>query len=254
MSLQVKTYKVQSDLSAFCRNGEAIEIPGTKPEGLKQYRKLVFGVVKDAIENSFPIAIEYIQPEIWEEMVYTFFKNHKCRSFQVWNIAGEFYEYALKNNWAEQYKIPVLNDLLKFEWAETEMYNMKDIDPDIHTPFGDFLFDIPVFNPEFRLLQFTYPVHLMKPEIALEKPASYFVLVFRDLVKGRIHFVDLSVFNVWMIEQMAVYEKSLDQTLLTAKSVYGEINKNVAESAVGFLKYLNEKKFLLGFKPVNIKN
>ena len=252
--MQVKTHKVQSDFSAYCRTGEEIEIPGTKPEGVKQYRKLVFGVVKDAIENSYPIAIEYIQPEVWDEMVYKFFKNHKCQSFQVWNIAGEFYEYALKNNWAEQYNIPLLNDLLKFEWTETEMYNMKDLETGVYKPSGDYLRDVPVFNPEFKLLQFTYPVHLTQPSKALEKPASYFALAFRDLDDGRIHFFDLSVFNVWMIEQMAVYENSLEQTLLTAKSVYGELDKKVDDSAIDFLKYLNKKKFLLRFKPINTNN
>jgi uncharacterized protein len=254
MNLQSETFKAQSDFSAYCRTGIYHEIPGTKPDGLKQYRKLVFGVISDAVENSYPIAADYLGEAVWNEMVQSFFSNHKCQSFQVWNIAGEFYEFAKSQNWAEKYKIPLLNDLLHFEWTETEMYNMKDLEVARHKPSGDYLYQVPVFNPEFRILKFTYPVHLIKPEAALSKPSEYFVLVYRNLENGRIHFLDLSVLRVWMIEQMAVYGKTLEQSLVTAGVAFGKIDPEITNSSINFLKYLHQKKFLLGFKPAESNN
>lgn len=255
MNLQFETYKIQSDFSAYCRTGNLTDLPGVNPDGVKQYRRLIFGVVRDAIENSYPIALDYIHREIWDEMLNDFFGTHKCQSYQVWNIAGEFFEYAVSNDWAKQYKLPLLNNLLQFEWAETEMYNMPDEARPSYAHSGDMMHYVPVFNPEFRIYQFEYPVHKMRPEQAATHRGRYFMLMFRDHVDGRIHFMDLSVFWVWMIEQMDVQGKTTEQSLETARSMFGEIdleNKRIAVKP--FLTQLNDIGFLLGFKKISGTN
>lgn len=255
MSLHVDTKNIQSDFAAYCLTGQKVNIPGVKKQGLAQYRRLVRGVFMDALETSFPITRDYLNNETWNKLVDDFMAKHKCQSWQVWNIAGEFYDYSISEKFSENLGLPVLKDLLQFEWAETELYNMKDKEIPAHNLIGDLHMDIPVFNPEFRLFRFEYPVHILKPELAEGKIGEYYLLLFRNLKDGKIHFLDISAWHVWMIEQIAVYSKSLEQTLLTAQSLFENFNEQkFKNNSVGFLNHLQKKNFLLGFKSLNNKN
>ena len=251
MNMRTETINILSDVAAYCRTGTEVNIPGTNPQRLAQYRRLVRGVFNDALETSFPIAYDFLENERWDELVDEFMTNHKCSSWQVWNIAGEFHEYALENKISERLGLPVLKDLLQFEWAETELYNMKDMDIPAHNMTGDIVQDIPVLNPEFKLFRFDYPVHLLRPQLAVEKKGEYFLLMFRDLESGKIHFLDISAWHVWMIEQIAVYGKSLEQSLVTAKSLFDTFDEvQFRSDSVEFLKHLQQKRFLLGYKKM----
>jgi len=249
MNLRSETRKVQFDFATYCRTGQSVDIPGTRKDRLLQYRKLVFNVVMDALETSYPIAVDFLEGKVWDNLVHRFFSEHKCTSWQVWNIAGEFHEYFRHHEIADKLNMPILNELLEFEWAETQMYNMKDEPIPEFRPFGDFLDDIPVFNPEFRIFRFQFPVHLMRPEVAIKQKGEFFVLLFRDPKDGRIHFMDLSTWWVWVIEQIMVYSRSLQQVMLTANSLLGKsVKNNLLHQSIDFLKILNRKNFLLGFK------
>jgi len=255
MKLHTETINIQSEMAAYCRTGAEVNLPGVNQQGLAQYRRLVRGVVDDALETSFPITYDYLDEELWHQIVDDFLANHKCQSWQVWNIAGEFYEYVLEQKFSERLKKPVLNNLLQFEWAETEIYNMKNKDVPVRDVVGDVFVDVPVFNPEFKMFRFEYPVHVLRPQLAADKKGEFFLLLFRDLDTGRIHFLDISAWHVWMIEQIAVYARSLEQTLVTANSLYNDFeDEKIRDESVEFLLHLHKKKFLLGYKKLNFEN
>lgn len=255
MNLHTDTINIQSEMAAYCRTGAEVNLPGANSKRFAQYRRLVRGVVHDALETTFPITRDYLDTGLWNRLADDFLANHKCQSWQVWNIAGEFYEYSLDKKTPENLGLPVLKDLLQFEWAETELYNMKNKDIPAHSMVGDIALDVPVFNPEFKIFRFDYPIHTMRPEMALEKKGEYFLLMFRDLDDGRIHFLDISPWHVWMIEQMTVYAMTLEQTLVKAQSLFETFDdEKFRKESLQFLKHLQQKKFLLGFKKLSYKN
>jgi len=250
MSLHTETHRIQSAMATFILKGKDVDIPGADKDGLLLYRKLVHGVINDALETSFPITRDYLDAATWEEMTDDFMANHRCRSYQLWNIAGEFHEYALKRKTAERLRLPVLNDLLQFEWAETELYNMKNKAMPEYGSAGDLFSDTPVFNPEFKIFRFTYPVHLLHPAKAAANAGEYYLLMFRDPDDGRIHFIDITAWHVWLMEQMTVYARSPEQALIIAQSLFPAFDTGqFRENAEQFLQHLRNKKFLLGFRP-----
>lgn len=255
MNLQPKTKKIQNDFATYCRTGEEIQLQGANLQRLKHYRRLVYGVVSDALETAYPIASDFLGDDKWNDLAGEFFSNHKCSSWQVWNIAGELYDYAVKNKLSTKYQIPVLNDLLLFEWAETKMYNMPDKPVTAHKPSGNIFHEVPVLNPEFNIYRFTYPVHLMHPAKALNNPGEYFMLMFRDLQSGNIHFIDLSGWFVWLIEQIWVCNKSPEQCLVSAESMLDVVaDEALVKNTMKFLKHLQNRKFIIGFNPTNPSN
>ena len=249
MSLLQETKDIQSKLALFCRTGESIDLPALTPNRLHHYRRLVCNVILDNLESSFPIAYEYIEKEKWQGMVYDFFSQHNCKSYQVWQIAGEFCEYAIKEDFATKYQIEYLNDLLQFEWDEMVVYNMEDISPHNYSDTGDPLDNAMVLNPEHKLLQLHYPVHLHNPITAIEKKGNYFVLLYREPRTGKVQFVDLSLWYAIVIEQIGSQEIVLKDLLKEAPNLFGAINiEDLTKTTFAFIRELQARKFILGFK------
>lgn len=252
MSLLLETKDIQSKLALFCRTGESVDLPGLTPNRLHHYRRLVYNVIQDNLESSFPIAYEYIEREKWQAMVYNFFSQHDCKSFQVWQIAGEFCDYAIKEDFAAKYQIEYLNDLLEFEWEEMLVYNMEDINIGDYSEAGDPLNNVMVLNPERKLLQLHYPVHLHNPITAIKEKGNYFVLLYREQETGKVQFVDISLWYAIVIEQTATQEIVLKDLLKEAPDLFDTINmEDLTETTLAFIRELQARKFILGFKNNN---
>ena len=249
MSLLQETKKIQSDMALYCRTGNDVTLPGVTPNRFHHYRRLVFNIINEHLESSFPIAFEYIDENTWTEMLQIFYSKHKCQSYQVWQIAGEFYNYAVEAKFAKKYKLPFLNDLLKFEWEEIAIYNMEDIPSATFTMEGDVLNDVLIINPEHKLLQLEYPVHIYNPIESIDKKGNYFVLLYRESETGKVQFMDLSIWFALVIEQLNNGEVHLQVLLNEAPNLFGNINiDDLTSSTVSFINDLLQKKFILGFE------
>jgi uncharacterized protein len=186
---------------------------------------------------------------MWDEMVNDFFSNHNCQTPQVWKVPGEFYEYAIEKDWSEKYKIPFLEDLLLFEWIEMDIHTMKDeVFPEYKTE-GDWVKEIVVLNPEYRILTTKYPVHTTPPvQINETNAGQYFILIFRQPETGSIQFLDISVLYALAIEKVEE-EKTLTQVVDELQTVFSFPDKNVAQRhIITFLEDLKQKGFVLGYK------
>jgi len=247
MLLKNETYHHQSTLAQYFRNGKEVSIKGTKSGRLPHYRRLVFNVIKDALETTYPISFKYIEKNIWEEMVYNFFSIHKCSDPQVWRMPKEFYQFCKSNDYAEIYAIPFLNDLLWFEWLEVELYMMEDIEYPEYKSSKNWLTKKVAVNPEHRLIKLEYPVHLEKPFDTIKKKGDYFLLLHREKESGRIQFMNLSVLFAFLIENISKSEKTVEQILNDILFIFG-INDLVLlqNEAYRFLEDLKSKGFVLG--------
>ncbi len=252
MNLLQETKDIQYQMAAFCRTGEFRELPGLTPNRFHHYRRLVYNVILDNLESAFPIAYEYIENDKWQKMVFEFFSRHKCQSYQVWQIAGEFCEYAISENFAIKFRIPYLHDLLRFEWEEMAIYNMEDLLPDHSVSEGDPLKDYMILNHEHQLLQLEYPVHMVSPLEALEKKGNYFVLLYREPASGKIQFIDLSAWYALVVEQLVSQELTLKELLDEAPKLFGDIDRErLMETTLTFIEELRTRNFILGFKNIN---
>jgi hypothetical protein len=248
MNLLPDTYHIQQTFSGYCRTGEKVNLPGVAPDRLKHYRRLVFNMINDTMENAFPIAFKHIPTGKWNKMVKDFFAHHACRSYQVWKLPLEFYTYAVENNWEENYGLPFLNDLLAFEWAEMEVYNMEDIPAPAFTATGNWLDTPLVLNPEHQLLSFTYPVHLVaKPKELLRQKGVYFVLLFRDPDTGNVEFMDLSPWLAFLTEQL-VMGITVRDILDYAPQLNITDTVTLERDTLTFLQHMQQLHFVLGFQ------
>lgn len=247
MLLKQETYKQQSLLTQYCQTGLSSEQMKLRYERLPNYRRLVFNVVKDALETTYPIAYKYLDREIWDTLVYNFFATHKCQHPQVWRMPKEFFEFCKTENYSTKYNIPYLNDLLYFEWLETEMYVMEDFVYPEYKKSTHWLKEKIAVNPEHKIIKLEYPVHLEKPENTTDKKGSYFLLLFREKESGRIQFVNLSVLFTFLLENIVLQQKTLEEIINDILLIFGINDLGMLQKeADKFLKDLLHRGFVLG--------
>lgn len=247
MLLKTETYNQQSKLANYCRNGLNVDILGAKPERLPNYRRLVFNVIKDALENTYPISYQYINTAVWDEMVYNFFSIHKCKDPQVWKMPEEFYEFCKIQNYAEIYSLPFLNDLLYFEWMEVEIYMMEDVLYPDYYDSKNWLNKKIAVNPEHKIIKLEYPVHIKKPQETVNKEGDYFLLLYREQETGRVQFANLSVLFTFLLENIILGEKTLEEIFTDILYIFGINDLEMLQTeSFKFLEDLKTRGFILG--------
>ena len=247
MLLKTETYNQQNKFVQYCRTGEEVSILGTIPSRLPHYRRLVFNVIKDTLETTFPIAYKYIETTVWNEMTDAFFSLHKCSDPQVWRMPKEFVDFCKTENYGEKYALPFLNNLLQFEWMEVEVYMMEDIKyPEVSKSAIVLNSKIEV-NPEHRIVKLEYPVHMEKPFDAANKKGNYFLLLFREKESGRVQFTNLSVLFAFLLENIDIGEKTLEEIINDILYLFG-INdlKMLQTEILKFLEELKKRGYVLG--------
>jgi uncharacterized protein len=246
--LKEDTHQQQSLLAEYCRDGYVPEnLKGIKKENLHNYRRLVFNIALDTLETAYPITHSFLPSDIWETLTYSFFSQHKCQTPQVWKMPLEFYEYCKEKNIAGELKMPFLNDVLYVEWLELEVHTMDDVDYPKFTTKGDWMENAIAINPEYKLVQLSYPCHTTAPTDLAGKEGNYFLLIYREKESGNVQFIDLSILYAYILEQI-INGVLLKDILVEANNLF-QLN-NIAllkEHALNFIKDLEQRKFVLGF-------
>lgn len=249
MKLQSDTREIQERLGNYCKTGKEVTLPGVTPNRLHHYRRLVYNVVKNTMDQAYPIASSGLDEEIWDSLVNDFFSNHPTQSAQVWKLPYEFYAYHFSNHSGAQFEKPWLNDLLYFEWAEIEVHTMPDVQPEPYVAEGDPLEDRIVLNPEHQVLQLEYPVHLHALEGMEDRKGQYYALLFREPQTGRVRFIQLSMFHAFLILKIA---ETGDQVNSFKGELAGiaavESEKFLDDSLVSFIRDLKDRQMVLGFR------
>jgi hypothetical protein len=249
MLLQTSTKTIQSKLSDYCRTGELTLTTEVNQKHVHHYRRLVYNIIDDILQSAFPIFYRYADTVLWDEIVNTFFSTHACQTPQVWKVPGEFYQYACDKNLKETYNISFLEDLLLFEWIELDIHTMKDEEFPAFKTTGNWDKDSIAINPEYRILSVQYPVHITDPsQIDIQKPAQYFILIYREPKTGSVQFLDISILYALTIEKLEE-EKSITEIVDELQAIFSFPDKTFAqEQIINFCKDLQTKEFILGFK------
>ncbi len=181
--------KIQQQFSEFCRGKD---LGGLQVDARRAavYAELIFEKVEGALGRVYPITRSSIDEEIWKKMVSDFFHEHESTTPYFWKMSEHLCFFAKEKNISKRYQIPHLEDLLAFEWAETEVYMMKDGHRRALKSDGD-IFEDPLFiNPDHLFSQFSYPVF----QKDVSKKGSYFLLTYRHFGTKEVHFLQLSRF------------------------------------------------------------
>lgn len=247
--LKEETYLQQASLANYCRDGVTPEdLININKDNLYQYRRLVANIVSDIIETAYPITKSFLPDDVWEDLVYNYFIEHKCQTPQVWRMPLEFYNYALEKKLQEKLNVPFLNDLLYFEWLELEVHTMEDIDYPASKEEGDWMNDVIAINPEHRLIKLEYPVHTTAPgQELIDKKGDYFLLIYREKESGNVQFVDLSMFYTYILEN--IKNGALLKDILVEANMLFQINdiKLLKDRSLEFVNDLKGRNFIVGF-------
>ncbi|TVR38680.1 MAG: hypothetical protein EA392_09405 [Cryomorphaceae bacterium] len=248
--LKKDTSSIQGALAQYCRDGIDISIPGTSPERLKQYRKLVLNVVHSILTEAYPIAVRFLGTDNWNELVERFFAEHKCHNPRVWRMARELLEFVEETGYHKSNNLPFLPDLLMMEWTEIEVHSTPDLEVPAHVLCADNqLLSLPlVFNPHYRLLHLTYPVHRIHRADFISKPGNFFLLVFREKESGKVQFVSLSLQYAALLETLLESEGLHALGAMNALIESGSLSPDSfdEQKVLNFLKSLQSKQFILG--------
>lgn len=246
--MNTDTIQIQSDLASYCRTGELKDIPGLTKGRVRHYRRLVFNVVSNTLEQAYPLSCDLLGEEAWNKIVNDFFSGHDAQSPQVWKLPLEFYEWAVENNQDEKTNFEFLNDLLLFEWLEIEVFTMPDIDLPAYRAYGDYLTDPLVINQEYRIIELSYPVHKVSLEKCIDHKGKYFLLAFREPSSKKVQFIELSIFYVFILERIISQGSGLADVLVEAVTAFKLENEmDINTKVKSFFEQLHTKGFILGF-------
>lgn len=240
------TYRAQSNFANFCRNEEPVVIEGVIESRLLRYRRMIINTVEDTLKTAFPVTEGFLAEIEWHDLVYKFFSEHRCYSWQVWRLPEEFLTWFKSLATPLKLKYPFLEDLLEIEWIEIEIFMMDDKILSDSSSSGLDADSIVRITPEFKILPLEYPVHLKPPgEIIASEKGNYFVLVFRVPEDGSVQFIDLSPLWVYLIEEISNNNRSVKEIINMTANVTGYTSSDISEKVMEFLNFLKGKKFVI---------
>ncbi|KAB1064062.1 HvfC family RiPP maturation protein [Salibacter halophilus] len=249
MSLTNETKDIQSKLAEYARTGSKKEIEGARDDRLHHYRRLVYNVVKGVLDQGFPIAKEIMGEERWDDLVFDFFKRHKCQENEVWKMPSELVEFVDKTNYQESIGLPYLPELLLFEWLEIQVHGMQDVALPNTQEFGSDLDEALVLNPYLEIAQFQYPVHLRSASEMEANKGHYYLLIYRELDSHLVKFMNLTGFTAILLDTLGQSPKTLRHALNEMGQSLGmEITHEIEQKAIEFIEKMVEKGVVLGVK------
>ena len=243
-----ETIDIQNKLAEYCKTGKETNIPGTIPERLHHYRRLIYNIVDDAMSTAFPITKEWLTPEEWDLMISDFLAKHPAQTPQVWKLPFEFYAFVKKSGYAGRFGKEALNDLLFFEWLEIEVHTMPDKPLPQLTKTGNIRNDLLVLNPHSKLITLEYPVHNQHADEASKNKRVWYILIFRDLNTDAVRFIQMSPLFAFVVEMLTEAPAGVKELIASISEATG-INdeKTIQAGLLPFLEDMKNKTAIAGY-------
>ncbi|WP_374444313.1 DUF2063 domain-containing protein [Epilithonimonas sp.] len=247
MSLtKTDTVTLQEDLAFYCRTGLQEPITSIQ-ENTPEYRRIVFGIVKDTLKTAFPIARKFLGKKKWKKLVYYFFANHQCKTPQVWKLPLELCEFYREHSFPFKKEFPFLAELLYFEWLEIEVFMMEDSDIPEFTLQARPEQKTIVANPEIKILGLQYPVHIKRAKDITEADiGQYFVTIHRNNIDKQVYFNDWAYPFIEMIIQINEQETTL-KDLEKIYSKYESNKSTIRKTTEDFVHFAIKNNIILGY-------
>jgi hypothetical protein len=247
MLLSKETFVLQRNLGRYCRTGK--NAPETSiPEHTKEYRRLVFGVMKDTLKTAFPITRKLVGKKRWKKMAKNFVSEHDCQNPQVWKLPYEMYEFYVENKFPFRKTYEFINELMLFEWMDIEVFMMEDISSEVLKKEGNLHKDYLIANPEIKILPLKYPLHSKNIKKVSDKDAAdYFALFVRNFESKKVKILDISYhfaeFLLLLNEQPQTFS-DLKKHFIKYEKQENTLNEIIED----YIQFSLENNLILGFK------
>ena len=157
-----------------------------------------------ALRNTYPLTLRALEEEKWTEFIHGFVLSFKCQEPQFWKMPFSLISHEEKSQWGVENNYNWLNDALRFEWSQFELFYRKDWEPVYLKGFNDDLNVQLVLHNEFEVVQLTYPIHNEKWDDIEEHQGPYFILLYRDQDDFTVKMMELTPFLAVLTEQLSI--------------------------------------------------
>lgn len=238
----MKLKKIQEEFTHSCR-GRGLNHP-KEIKNIEIYQGFLFEKVQESLESAYPITLGKLPGDIWKEAISRFIGEFDCKTPYFWRIPEQFCLFAHDQKFSEHYKIPYLEDLLDFEWAEIEVFMMKDgLRPELSKE-GNVLEDLLFMNPDHLFQKYDYTVF---QKDSTQKKECH-VITYRHFVTKEVHYLQLSRFYRVVLELLREHHLSGMETLqFVAPMFQREVDANMVSHANQFFQDLFELGVIEGY-------
>ena len=249
------TGECQRRLAEVCRAGFALGIPGVDRRKQRVYHELVFDVFADALARAYPITENalsslksgYFRQNAWDMLIRKFVAEHRNDSPSLWGMPFGLYEYVRASGYGAKISAPWLEDLLHFEWTEIEVHMMPDGSTPECQKLGSLESDLLVLNPDFRVINLSFPVFRVKAAELNAFPGNYFLLCCRHRETFQVKFMEITPIHVTALEELSRKPMTLDELV---ERLSNRLNQKCDRSSLLFsLELLADQGMIAGYIP-----
>jgi hypothetical protein len=178
------TSKIQYAFAAHLRDPAANPAPaGIEDRRIAIYRELFYNNVEGLLKTAFPVLYKILPDEKWHRIARRFFADYRCKTPIFAEVSAEFVKYLQEHRKPEADDPPFLAELAHYEWVEMALsISNAEVDQDGVEKYGDLIEEIPVLSPLAWSLNYSFPVHKIRPDFQPEQadgqPTQ--LIVYRD--------------------------------------------------------------------------
>ncbi len=240
----------QAGFAARIRDPKGAPLPEQVPERrMRAYEELVFNNIQGFLLACYPITCKLLDDQQWDRIVRRFVMEHRCATPLFREIPQEFLGW-LEDKFDQLFpEMPFLHEFMHYEWLELEVSITPD-EADVRgiDRGGDYLGDLPVFNPTAQLACYSYPVHRIGPEYQPQQSDGqvYCYLLYRD-AEDQVQFIQLNPVSARLVELLQQQDISgRDALLQIADEIDHQEPEALVEAGRGQLDVLHQAGVLLG--------
>lgn len=225
----------QRKLTNFCLKGEDITNLSFYNTNLNQYKRLIYNIFEDSLSSAFPLTKNVLTEEEWNDLIAKYMQLHKSSTPLVWKMPLEFVNFIAELKSDIHVKYTFLNDLLKFEWYEIEIYMQKDKEIELKKYKSGEIF----INPNSLILKVNYPVHIKNARLVTENDyGEYFVLIYRDPNNFKVLFNDISKLMAAVTEIIATEPTNFNDLINFIKlNFISDLNEEITHRIKNFITW-----------------
>ena len=205
-----KSIIMQNQFGDYCRTGHDLDV---NVESKEAYRSMVLTNFDSALRNTYPLTSRALGEEKWTEFIHDFVLKFKCQEPQFWKMPFSLITHEDNSQWGTQNGMNWLNDALRFEWCQFELFYRKDWLPVDFKDFNGNLNVQLVLHNEFEIVQLSYPIHHEKWEGLDEHEGSFFILLYRDQDDFKVKMMELTPFLAVLTEQLTLQQDTVANIL-----------------------------------------
>ncbi len=249
MPLESNTLELYQSFSRYVRDESVQEPDGLRPDRAPTYRRLVQSIVFENLSRAYPITESALGKKVWRKLISSCFAEWDMPSPELWRMPYALLEYVQESKKDEEMGIPYLQDLLRFEWEEIEVFMMPDVSYSQGLLTAGNKLPIQI-NLESSLLQLEYPVHRLPAKQLEAARGEYYLVCFRHPKTLKATYVELSGFYARVMQLLYERPRSQREVLFFVAQEAGmSCDETLLDAGQRFFDSLEKQGMVAGYLP-----